>query len=72
MDPLGTTLLCLSPTKDIEHAKGTCVVLLQPGVNALPVKLVGARDDPQLLERWKEEEECEQGEPCPKGWMRPS
>lgn len=35
--------------KDIEHAKWTCVVLLQPGVNTLPVKLVGARDDPQLL-----------------------
>lgn len=35
--------------KNIEHAKWTCVVLLQPGVNTLPVKLVGARDDPQFL-----------------------
>lgn len=30
------------PTKNIEHAKWTRVVLLQPGVNTLPVKLVGA------------------------------
>lgn len=42
------------PTKNIEHAKWTCVVLLQPGVNTLPVKLVGARDDPQFLERSRE------------------
>lgn len=44
-------MLCLSPTKNIEHAKRTRVVLLQPGVNTLPVKLMGARDDPQFLER---------------------
>lgn len=47
----GREKLCLSPTKNIEHAKRTRVVLLQPGVNALPVKLMGARDDPQFLER---------------------
>lgn len=35
--------------KNIEHAKRTRVVLLQPGVNTLPVKLMGARDDPQFL-----------------------
>lgn len=44
------------------------MVLLQPRVNALPVKLVGARDDPQFLKRWREEEEGEQAEPCPKTW----
>ena len=27
------------------------MVLLEPGVNAFPVKLVGARDDAQFLER---------------------
>lgn len=47
----GREMLCLSPTKNIEHAKRTRVVLLQPGVNTLPVKLMGARDDPQFLER---------------------
>lgn len=44
-------MLCLSPTKNVEHAKWTCVVLLQPRVNTLPVKFMGARNDPQFLER---------------------
>lgn len=56
---------CLSLTKNIEHAKWTRVVLLQPRVNTLPMELVGARDDPQFLERSGEEED-EQGEPCSK------
>lgn len=52
------------------------MVLLQPGVNTLPVKLMGARDDPQFLERGGEKrrsmskEEHEQEEPYPRpGWV---
>lgn len=30
------------------------MVLLQPGVNTLPVKLMGARDDSQFLKRNRE------------------
>lgn len=64
-------MLCLSPTKNIEHAKWTRVVLLQPRVNTFPMELVGARDDPQFLEGSGEEED-EQGEPRSKTWMGPS
>lgn len=46
------------------------MVLLQPRVNTFPVKLVGARDDPQFLERWREEEESEQAEPRLKTWTQ--
>lgn len=44
------------------------MVLLQPRVNTLPMELMGARDDPQFLERGGEEE-GEQGEPCSKTLM---
>lgn len=47
------------------------MVLLQPRVNTFPMELVGARDDPQLLERSGEEED-EQGEPRFKTWTGPS
>lgn len=66
--PNHVPMSCLSPTKNIEHAEWTRVVLLQPRVNTLPMELMGARDDPQLLERSGEEED-EQGEPCSKTWM---
>lgn len=80
MDLLSTTpapnpipaweILCLSPTKNIEHAKRTRVMLLQPGVNTLLVKLMGARDDPQFLERGGEKRSVSKANHVPRpGWV---